>query len=60
MFIGENIKILRKRKGKSQEEVATALGLNRSTYSGYENNIAQPNLENILQSANIMACPLRN
>ena len=29
MFIGENIKILRKRKGKSQEEVATALGLNR-------------------------------
>jgi transcriptional regulator with XRE-family HTH domain len=49
MFIGENIKILRKRKGKSQEEVATALGLNRSTYSGYENNIAQPNLENILQ-----------
>ena len=49
MFIGENIKILRKRKGKSQEEVAAALGLNRSTYSGYENNIAQPNLENMLQ-----------
>jgi len=49
MLIGENIKILRKRKGKSQEEVAAALGLNRSTYSGYENNIAQPNLDNILQ-----------
>ena len=49
MLIGENIKILRKRKGKSQEEVALALGLNRSTYSGYENNIAQPNLENVLQ-----------
>jgi len=49
MFIGENFKILRKRKGESQEEVAAALGLNRSTYSGYENNIAQPNLETILQ-----------
>jgi transcriptional regulator with XRE-family HTH domain len=49
MLIGENIKILRKRKGQSQEEVALALGLNRSTYSGYENNIAQPNLENVLQ-----------
>jgi transcriptional regulator with XRE-family HTH domain len=49
MNIGDNIKILRKRKGKSQEEVALALGLNRSTYSGYENNIAQPNLENVLQ-----------
>lgn len=49
MLVGENIKILRKRKGKSQEEVAAALGLNRSTYSGYENNIAQPNLDNILR-----------
>ena len=40
MLVGENIKILRKRMGKSQEDVASALGLNRSTYSGYENNIA--------------------
>ena len=52
MLIGENFKILRKRKGESQEEVAAALGLNRSTYSGYENNIAQPNLETILQISN--------
>ena len=48
MLVGENIKILRKRMGKSQEDVASALGLNRSTYSGYENNIAQPNLENMV------------
>lgn len=48
MFVGENIKLLRKRMGKSQEDVASALGLNRSTYSGYENNIAQPNLENMV------------
>lgn len=47
-MVGENIKILRKRMGKSQEDVANALGLNRSTYSGYENNIAQPNLENMV------------
>lgn len=49
MNIGNNIKILRKRKGKSQEEMAMELGMNRSTYSGYENNIAQPNLDNILK-----------
>ncbi|NBU92663.1 MAG: LexA family transcriptional regulator [Flavobacteriia bacterium] len=49
MDIGANIKILRKRQGKSQEEMAQNLGLNRSTYSGYENNIAQPNLENVVR-----------
>ncbi|MFM2037286.1 MAG: hypothetical protein RL432_225 [Bacteroidota bacterium] len=49
MNIGNNIKILRKRKGKSQEEMSLELGMNRSTYSGYENNIAQPNLESILK-----------
>jgi transcriptional regulator with XRE-family HTH domain len=48
MVVGENLKVLRKRKRKSQEEVAMDLGFNRSTYSGYENNIAQPNLENLL------------
>ena len=52
MDIGTNIKILRKRQGKSQEEMALELGMNRSTYSGYENNIAQPNLENILRISN--------
>lgn len=49
MNIGSNIKILRKRKGKSQDEMAQELAINRSTYSGYENNVAQPNLENILK-----------
>ena len=34
--------------GKSQEEVATALGLTRSSYSGYENNVAQPSLDNLI------------
>jgi len=45
MFIASNLKLLRKRSGKSQEELAQALGLNRSTYSGYENEVAQPSIE---------------
>lgn len=45
MQIGANIKLLRRRLAKSQEEVATDLGLTRSSYSGYENGVAQPNLE---------------
>jgi len=48
MVIGQNLKLLRKRKGYSQEEVAKTLGLTRSSYSGYENNVAEPSLESIL------------
>lgn len=44
-MIGTNLKLLRKQFSKSQDEVSKALGLNRSTYSGYENAVAQPNLD---------------
>ena len=40
--------MLRKRAGKSQEDIANELGFNRSTYSGYENGVAQPNIENLI------------
>ncbi len=48
MEIGKNLKLLRNRLKKSQEEVATDLNLTRSSYSGYENNVAQPNLESLV------------
>ena len=48
MEIGKNLKLLRNRLKKSQEEVATDLKLTRSSYSGYENNVAQPNLESLI------------
>ena len=35
MNTGKNLKSLRKHKGMSQEEIAQALSMNRSTYSGY-------------------------
>jgi len=47
-IVGKNLKALRKRKKLSQEEVAQALGMNRSTYSGYENDVALPNIENLI------------
>ena len=58
MHIAQNLKFLRKRKGKSQEEMAQDLGLNRSTYSGYENEVAQPSLELLLQLAQAEKLPL--
>jgi len=48
MFIGQNLKTVRKRLSQSQEETARALGLTRSSYSGYENGVAQPNVENLI------------
>lgn len=48
-MLGLNIKLLRKRVGKSQEEVANSLGLNRSSYSGYENGVAEPSIATLIQ-----------
>ena len=58
MYIAQNLKYLRKKKGKSQEEMAQELGLNRSTYSGYENEVAQPSLELLLQLSQMEQIPL--
>lgn len=48
MYLGVNLKLLRKLKKKSQEDVSKELGLTRSTYSGYENSVAEPGLETLV------------
>jgi len=45
MHFASNIKFLRKRRGRTQDDVAVALNLKRSTLSGYENGVAQPGIE---------------
>jgi len=45
MYFTSNIKFLRKRRSRTQDDVASALNLKRSTLSGYENGIAQPGIE---------------
>jgi transcriptional regulator with XRE-family HTH domain len=47
-FFGSNIKLLRKRRGRTQEELAFALDMKRPTLSGYENGVAQPGLESLM------------
>lgn len=44
-FFGSNIKLLRKRRGRTQEELAFSLDMKRPTLSGYENGVAQPGLD---------------
>src|SRR5690606_26915938 len=41
-LFGPNIKLLRQRRGRSQEEVSIGLDIKRSSYSGYENGSAEP------------------
>ncbi len=40
--------MLRKRRGRTQDEAAFALNMKRSTLSGYENGVAQPGLESLV------------
>lgn len=45
MYFASNIKFLRKRRDRTQDDVAVALNLKRSTLSGYENGVAQPGID---------------
>lgn len=42
MYFAENLKFLRKRRKKSQVDLASELGLTRTTLSGYEKNVQPP------------------
>lgn len=42
MYFAENLKFLRKRRQKSQMDLATELKLTRTTLSGYEKNVQPP------------------
>jgi len=46
--IGQNIKLLRKRRSRTQDDIALALNMKRSTLSGYENGVAEPGIEALL------------
>jgi transcriptional regulator with XRE-family HTH domain len=49
MFFTSNLKLLRRHRGKTQDDLAFALGMKRSTLSGYENNVAQPGIEALVK-----------
>jgi transcriptional regulator with XRE-family HTH domain len=44
MHFSTNIRLLRKRRGRTQDDVAFALNMKRSTLSGYENEVSQPTI----------------
>lgn len=50
-MIGNILKRLRKAKGASADEVAKFLGISRSGYTNYENELREPNINNLLKLA---------
>ncbi|HLN53459.1 MAG TPA: LexA family transcriptional regulator [Lentimicrobium sp.] len=40
---------MRKRRGRTQDDVAVALNMKRSTLSGYENEVAQPSIDALIE-----------
>lgn len=45
MFFGKNIKLLRKRRKRTQDDVSQSIKVKRSTLSGYENEVAEPSMK---------------
>ena len=59
-FLSSNLKLLRKARQLSQEEVAGKLDLTRSSYSGYENGVAEPGIENLVKLSDFYKIPLED
>jgi len=48
-YFSSNLRLLRRRRKRTQDELAHALGMKRPTLSGYENGVAQPAMEALVQ-----------
>lgn len=53
-MFGENLKMLRKQKGFSQEELATRLHVVRQTISKWEKNLSVPDADLLIRLAEIL------
>lgn len=49
LYFSQNIQLLRKRRKRSQQELAGAIGIKRSTLSAYEVGAAEPNLDTLIR-----------
>ena len=51
--LSERLKFYRKSLGLTQEQVASAIGVNRSTYTYYEKGSSSPNLASLMQLSSL-------
>jgi transcriptional regulator with XRE-family HTH domain len=57
-IVGNNLKKLREANRFSQEQVASFLGINRSTYSNYESGDREAPLEVLEKASDLFGCEL--
>lgn len=60
MKFGENLKLLRKNAGMSQEQLAEKVKVSRQSVSKWENGESYPEMSNILELCRIYRCNLNN
>ena len=46
-----NLRIIQKKSGKTREEVANAIGINKTTYDNYLNGRNEPSVETLIKLA---------
>ena len=56
--IGKNIRVLREKKGMTQEALAEALFVTRQTVSNYETGRSQPDLDTLVRLAALYQVPV--
>ncbi len=57
-IFSKNLKVLRKRRKRTQDDVAFALNMKRSTLSGYENDFSAPSIENLIAISDYYKLPI--
>ena len=57
-FFSSNLKVLRKRKKHSQEDMAEQIGITRSSQSAYEIGNAEPNFDTLLKMSKFFNFPV--
>ena len=60
MKFGDNLKLIRKRKNMSQEELAFKVNVSRQSVSKWENGEAYPEMNNILELCKIFNCKIND
>lgn len=53
-----NLKFLRKRRSRSQDESAGALGVKRTTWSAYEQGVSEPGFETLVKISDYFKIPI--
>lgn len=58
MYIGQNIRFLRKRKGLNQTQLGEHLGITKGAVSGYESGASLPGVETLIKVAELLEVSL--